>query len=85
MRSLLPNLRGLFFCFQCLPCCKPNTRSDITPLLDDQGNPQEASDMSMPFGEQVPANIQSDHSSDNGYELSLDKRSNNTRKTCAIL
>lgn len=85
MRSLLPNLRGLFFYFSCLPCCKPSARSDTSPLLDDQGNPREEQETILPFGDQVCANAAQDSSPRNVYEVSPNNPANERRKTCTIL
>ena len=86
MRSLLPNLRGLFFYFKCLPCCKPNARSDTSPLLNDEGNPREEDQETiLPFGDQVRASVAQDNSPRNVYEMSPDNPSNERRKTCSIL
>ncbi len=85
MRNPLAKLQGLFFCFQCLPCCKPSARSDTSSLLDDEGNPREEQETILPFGAQVRTNAVQHSSPRNVYEASPDNPSNERRKTCTIL
>ncbi len=87
-RSNLGTLQGLFFYFQCLPCCKSAVRVEKKPLLDENGDPNEMGIDSLPFGVQRPVNAQQDQENNSGaYNKTSDNpnRFDKSSKHCVLL